>query len=88
MTLDEIDRTGLIREAYAIEGITPGECRSIFLDWAIKLPAGTEPETAIRFLLEAYGCAGHPMTQVLTDGLAVPTATGRRGGYRSRRPAD
>ena len=43
MTLDEIDRTGLIREAYAIEGIGPEECRSIFLDWAIKLPGEADP---------------------------------------------
>ena len=37
-TLDDIDKSGLIREAYRIDGITPPECRSIFVDWAIKLP--------------------------------------------------
>ncbi len=34
MELSEADPKGLVRESYAIEGITAGECRSIFMDWA------------------------------------------------------
>jgi hypothetical protein len=88
MTPDELDRTGLIREAYRIEGIRAEECRSIFLDWAIRLPEGVEPAAAIRTMLATYGGPDHPMTQVLIDGLATPAGTGRRGGSRARRSAD
>ena len=35
---DPLDPKGLIRESYRIEGITEGECRSVFLDWALSLP--------------------------------------------------
>jgi hypothetical protein len=88
MTPDQIDRTGLIREAYRIEGIGEAECRSIFLDWAIKLPDGVAPAEAIAVLLGVYGTPGHPMTRVLQEGLAAPSRTGRRGGYRGRRGPD
>jgi len=85
MTLDEIDRTGLIREAYRIDGITAPECRSIFVDWALKLPAGTPEAAAIRLLLDTYGEPGHPMTAVLTDGLRPARPATRRGGRGGRR---
>ncbi len=90
MTLDEIDKSGLIREAYAIEGITAPECRSIFVDWAMKLPDGTASEDAIDFLLETYasGRDDHPMTQVLRDGLVKGPPAKRRGGWRSRAGRD
>lgn len=86
MTLDEIDKTGLIRESYLIDGITPAECRSIFLDWALKLPKGTDPKLAIEFLLETYSpqAPDHPMSIVLRDGLGSVTQTGRRGGRGGR----
>ena len=42
MTLDDVDKTGLIRESFRIDRISAAECRSIFLDWAIKLPAETD----------------------------------------------
>ena len=38
--LDEADPKGLVRESYNIEGITLGECGSIFMDWALSLPVG------------------------------------------------
>ncbi|PHP26738.1 hypothetical protein [Limimaricola cinnabarinus] len=83
---DEIDPKGLVREAYRIEGITPGECRSIFLDWALSLPEGLEPATAIRRLLERHATApeGHPMTAVLVEGLGNGAAARRRGGRAGR----
>lgn len=83
MTLDEIDAAGLMREAYRIEGITGPECRSIFLDWALKLPDGTDVAAAIETVLAAYGAADHPMTTVLRDGL-TPAAPPRRRGRRPR----
>ena len=42
MERDPLDHKGLIREAYRIEGITLGECRSIFLDWALSTPDGAD----------------------------------------------
>ncbi|MCG6902646.1 MAG: hypothetical protein LJE68_08195 [Rhodobacter sp.] len=86
MTLDEIDKTGLIREAYRIEGITAPECRSIFVDWAIKLPVGIEASDAIRDLLRFYAgdAPDHPMTEVLRAGQAAPKAAKRRGGRAGR----
>jgi len=86
MTLDEIDKSGLIREAYRIEAITPGECRTIFLDWALKLPDGVDAGQAIRALIAQYDAPNpdHPMTSVLHLGLQTPARPTRRGGYRGR----
>ncbi|WP_341213593.1 hypothetical protein [uncultured Limimaricola sp.] len=83
---DEIDPKGLVREAYRIEGISLGECRSIFLDWALSLPEGAQSAPAIRRLLERHATApeGHPMTQVLTQGLEAGGAPQRRGGRAGR----
>ena len=86
MTLDQIDATGLIYESYRIDGITAAECRSIFVDWAIKLPSEFTPQEAIATLLKTYGDAApnHPMTQVLRDGLTAPAKPKRRGGRAAR----
>lgn len=81
---DEIDLKGLINDAYAIEGITEGECRTIFLDWALAVPAGADVPAMIRVLLERHGLEGHPMTAVLQEGLEKAAQTGRRGGRRGR----
>jgi hypothetical protein len=82
----EADPKGLVRESYAIEGITLAECRSIFIDWALSLTVGADTSAAINVLLEQYGTAApdHPMTQTLTAGLAAPTAPTRRGGRLGR----
>lgn len=80
-----IDPKGLIYEAYRMDGITAGECRSIFLDWALSLPTTSDTGAAIRSLLERYENAeGHPMTQILREGLGGMAAPRRRGGWRSR----
>ncbi|MCU0906833.1 MAG: hypothetical protein MUF73_05155 [Rhodobacteraceae bacterium] len=75
-----LDPGGLIAEAYRIDGIGPAECRSIFLDWALKQPAGADPRPAITALLARHGTTApdHPMTAVLTDGLAPPPTPRRR----------
>lgn len=85
MTPDEADPKGLIRESYRIDGITAPECRSILVDWALSLPEGVETATALRCVLDHYGQPGHPMTDVLTEGLNPPPKPRRRGG-RSGRP--
>lgn len=84
---DDIDPRGLIAESYRIEGIAPGECRSIFLDWALSAPDGDAAKGQIKQLIERYELteADHPMTQVLKEALAPVARKGRRGGAAARR---
>ena len=82
---DALDPKALIREAYRMD-LGAGECRSVFLDWALSLPEGADTRGAIAALLERYAAEeGHPMTQVLRAGLEKAGKTGRRGGWRGRR---
>lgn len=82
---DEIDPKGLVADAYAIEGITTGECRSIFLDWALSVPTAADTQVLIGALLARHGeAADHPMTQVLREGLGAEAKPRRRGGWKSR----
>lgn len=82
---DALDPKGLIHEAYNIDGISAGECRSIFLDWALSHPG--DPKAAIAALLDRFGAqADHPMTETLRAGLGAPEAPRRRGGRRGRVP--
>lgn len=80
------DPKGLILESYRIEGITREECRSIFLDWALSLPLEQDTGTAIRSLLALYAAdhPGHPMTQVMEEGVTTMAQPRRRGGWRGR----
>ena len=82
----EADPKGLVRESYAIEGISLAECRSIFIDWALSLAAGVEPGAAIAVLLVQYGDAApeHPMTATLREGLTPADTPRRRGGRTGR----
>ncbi|NKX46008.1 hypothetical protein [Roseicyclus persicicus] len=84
---DPHDPKGLIREAFRIEGISPEECRSIFVDWALSL-AAADPRPALGALLarHADAPAGHPMIAVLREGLADEPAPRRRGGRAARVP--
>ena len=86
LQLKEADPKGLVRESYRIEGITLGECRSIFVDWALSLPVDAPMKDAIRVLIAEYALAepAHPMSAVLEDGLMTPDAPKRRGGRAAR----
>jgi hypothetical protein len=87
MRIEQADPKGLVRESYRIEEISEGECRSIFLDWALSLGPGVEPRLALRRLLAEYGAATeHPMTRVLSAGLERTPVPRRRGGRAGRRP--
>ncbi len=81
---EPLDPRGLIFESYRIDGINKGECRSVFLDWALGIDA--EMTVAITAMLEKYGPAhpDHPMTEVLQEGLEKSEKPRRRGGWRSR----
>ena len=85
MRVEDVDPKGLMRESYAIAGITAAECRSIFMDWALSLPEGIDQRTALRVLLACYGdAAAHPMTKVLREGLGDAPPPRRRGGRSGR----
>jgi hypothetical protein len=73
-----------MREAHAIAGITEAECRSIFLDWALSLPADADPLPSVRALLERHRAEDHPMTGVLRAALAAAPEARRRGGRLGR----
>lgn len=86
LELREADPKGLVRESYRIEGITAGECRSIFMDWALSLPVGAATSDALRCLIAEYASAnpGHPMNEVLEAALVAPPVPKRRGGRAAR----
>ena len=86
MDMSLADPKGLVRESYAIEGITASECRSIFLDWALSLAPATNVREALRVLIAHYALntPDHPMNQVLTDALAPAETPMRRGGRAAR----
>jgi hypothetical protein len=86
MDLTTADPKGLVRESYRIEGITPSECRSIFVDWALSIPVGAEVGEVVQVLIATYGEAApdHPMTAVLREALTAPQAPRRRGGRMGR----
>lgn len=87
MTVEtQYDPKGLIADSFRIEGITPSQCRSIFLDWALSLPDGVAAPEAIPELLSIYadGASDHPMTEVLKQGLTQIGSAKRRGGRKAR----
>ena len=86
--VETYDRRGLIREAYRIDGIDAGQCRSIFLDWVLGAAPEPPVPAQIKALLAHYGTEApdHPMNQVLRAGLeGQSTPKGRRGGWRAKR---
>lgn len=82
---DPLDPKGLIRDSFRIDGIGSGECRTIFLDWALSADA-TEVKPLIEALLERHADepADHPMKAVLTEGLQAKPRARRRGGWAAR----
>ena len=66
------DPRGLIYEAYRIDGITSSDCRSIFFDWVLGLKPELDPILELNNIYNVYVVAnpGHPMNQVLEEGLS------------------
>lgn len=83
---DPHDPKGLIRESFRIEGITAGECRSIFWDWALSMPVGYDAKPEVEALLVKYAGepADHPMKAVLSQALTASGEPKRRGGRAAR----
>lgn len=86
LLVKEADPKGLVRESYRIEGITLGECRSIFVDWALSLPVDAPMRDALRTLIAEYALPNpdHPMSAVMNEGLMSPEAPRRKGGRAAR----
>ena len=83
---DPDDPKGLIREAYRIDGISDGECRSILVDWALSLPPGADqPALAARLVAPPQYPADHPMTVLLKAAATRPAGGPRRRGGRAGR---
>ena len=86
MQIKDVDPKGLICESYRIESITLPECKTIFFDWAIQVPVGTDPAVYIKFCISYYEdvMPNHPMTSVLKAALAPAPQNIRRGGRAGR----
>ena len=86
-TDDPNDPRGLIYEAFRMDGIDAGQCRTIVLDWA--LGTSGDYRAAVQALLTRHADqpVDHPMAVTLRDALAEP-ATARRRGGRTARLAD
>ena len=80
------DPKALIRESYRIEGISAPECRAIFFDWALSLPAGEDTKAHLEVLLDRHAADApdHPMSGILKEGLKQATTPRRRGGRNAR----
>ena len=65
------DKKGLIFEAYNMEDIDSGSCRTIFFDWLMSLDPSFDQSQAINSLLKAYSAnfPNHPMTKLLIEGI-------------------
>ena len=72
MELSEADRKGLVRESYRMDGITLGECQSIFIDWALSLK-DADPHEAMRALL----ALDYPLWRSSQSMTAAPTERDR-----------
>jgi len=82
-----MDPRGLFNDSYAIEGITERECRSIFLDWVIGVPAGQDVRSCVKMIHAHYRprFPFHPMTKILAEGLGKAAHARRRGGKAGKR---
>lgn len=82
MTKQEPDPSGLISEAFSMSDITAAECRSIFLDWALRAP--DDLSATIQVLLDRHQDEDHPMTAILQQARHAPPTPRRRGGRAGR----
>ncbi|QDL92248.1 hypothetical protein FDP22_10945 [Paroceanicella profunda] len=74
------DPRGLIAESYRMEGIAAQDCRSIYFDWALGMPEGTDLAEMTRRLHARFAPAApdHPMSAVLAEGAERTAARPER----------
>jgi hypothetical protein len=65
-----------------MDGIEEAECRSIFLDWVLGLPEGSDVAAESSALLARAPSDDHPMTRILREATATAENPRRRGGRR------
>jgi hypothetical protein len=76
-----------MKDAFEIEGITAAECRSIFLDWVLGVPAGADVRAEVKVIVAHYASladADHPMLATLTAAQEDSGPPRRKGGRQSR----
>ena len=85
-TKDTYDPIGLIKESYAIYGITKEQCRSIFLDWALKVPYDASTAEYAKKLYDLYAAQfpDHAMTDLLKSAKEALETKKHRKGRRAR----
>lgn len=92
MTQKEVfDPKGLIKDAFAIDGISEPECRSIFLDWVLGVPNDSDVLAEVRVLIARYKAdhtEDHPMIRTLSAALDASATPRRRGGRKTRMTGD
>lgn len=83
------DPHDLIHDAYAIEGIGPEECRAIFFDWAMGLPAELDMIISAQTLHAdlAEKNPDHPMSGLLAEASVGITQRRSRNSRRRRPPS-
>lgn len=70
-----------------MDGLSEGEYRTIFLDWALGMPTEVDTRSAVRALIAKHAAAGpdHPMMVILQAALIDTRSSRRLGGRRARR---
>jgi hypothetical protein len=84
---EPFDPKGLMKDAFSIEGILISECRSIFLDWVLGVPAERDVRDEVAVLVAHYAPLqdpAHPMMITLQAALEDTEGPRRRGGRQSR----
>lgn len=81
---DPADPKGLMHEAFCMPELTPGDCRAIFLDWALSLTPAMQAGAAVPVILGRNDGSEHPMIDVLRQAQAPAPPPARRGGRAGR----
>ena len=88
------DPRGLIREAYNIVDLSEKDCRTIFLDWALGIPAETDIARLMSELAEHYAQLNpeHPMSILLNENASctknIRSSRGRFSKRKGRKKFD
>ena len=82
------DPRGLILEAYNIENLSEKDCRTIFLDWALGVPAESDIAQLMPKLAEYYAELNpeHPMSILLKENTSsMQSIRSSRGRFSKRK---